>query len=578
MLAATSLACPGVAHAQSQPVAPTREEVTRPAPPPVQAPRSQLEVEGGIERAPCALDNPEFKDIRFTLRAVEFDGLQEMAPEALASSYAPLVGQEHPVSIICQVRDRAATILRQAGYIASVEVPEQRIGDGTVRFRVLMAKLVDVRVRGDAAGAERPLANYLGKLKQQPVFNRYEAERYLLLANDLPGYNVRLTLRPAGTTPGEVIGDVTVLRAPPLVDANVQNYGSKDLGRWGGLLRAQVFGLMGLGDHTTASVYTTSDLDEQQTVQLGHSMRLGPEGLTASGSFTYAWANPDLDNDSDVRARTMLATGEVGYPFLLRQSYNIRGSLGLDIINQDVDVDDIDLTRDRLRVAFLRLTADTLSDDRSLTGRSIAEPRWRMGGSVELRRGLDIFGATDPCGEDGEDCLGEDNVPPSRIEGDATATVLRGNLYGEYRPIPKLTFALGARGQLASKPLMSFEEFSAGNYTVGRGYDPGTLLGDRGIGVQAEIRLGSVIQTSSKPAWEAFAFYDYARISNRDRVFIDTSARDLSSAGGGVRVSFDRFRLDTALAIPMERVGLLDKKPDPRLLFSLTTRLWPWSY
>ena len=559
-------------------VAPTREEVTRPAPPPVQPPRSQLQVEGGIERAPCALDNPEFKDIRFTLRAVEFDGLQEMAPEALSGSYASLVGSEQPVSIICEVRDRAATMLRQAGYIASVEVPEQRIADGTVRFRVLMAKLVDVRVRGDAAGAERPLANYLGKLKQQPVFNRFEAERYLLLANDMPGYNVRLTLRPAGTRPGEVIGDVTVLRAPPMVDANVQNYGSKDLGRWGGLLRAQIFGLMGLGDHTTAAVFTTSDLEEQQTVQLGHSMRIGPDGLTATGGFTYAWARPSVDDDSDVRARTMFATAEVGYPFLLRQAYNVRGSLGLDIVNQDVEVDDIDLTRDRLRVAFLRLTADTLSDDRLLAGRSLAEPRWRMGGSVELRRGLDIFGASDSCGDDGEECLGEDDVPPSRIEGDATATVVRGNVYGEFRPVPKLTFALGARGQLASEPLMSFEEFSAGNYTIGRGYDPGTLLGDRGLGLQAEVRFGSLIQTSRKPAAEAFAFFDYARISNRDRLFVDTSARDLSSMGGGVRVAFDRFRLDTALAIPMERVGLLDEKPGPRLLFSLTTRLWPWSY
>jgi hemolysin activation/secretion protein len=169
LVGASGIALPGSAVAQ---VAPTREEITRPAPPAVQPPRSQLEVEGGIERAPCALDNPEFKDIRFTLRAVEFDGLREMPPEALVGSYAPLVGREHPVSIICEVRDRAATILRQAGYIASVEVPEQRIADGTVRFRVLMARLIDVRVRGDAAGAERPLANYLGKLRQQPVFNR----------------------------------------------------------------------------------------------------------------------------------------------------------------------------------------------------------------------------------------------------------------------------------------------------------------------------------------------------------------------------------------------------------------------
>jgi hemolysin activation/secretion protein len=329
----------------------------------------------------------------------------------------------------------------------------------------------------------------------------------------LPGYNVRLTLRPAGTRPGEVIGDVTVIRAPPLVDANVQYYGSRDLGRWGGLLRAQVFGLMGLGDHTTAAVFTTSDLKEQQTVQLGHSMRLGPEGLTATGAFTYAWAKPSVDGDSDVRARTMLVTAEVGYPFVLRQSHSIRGSLGLDIINQDVEIDEIDLTRDRLRVAFLRLTADAAADDRSLTSRALAEPAWRLSGLVELRRGLDIFGATEPCGENGADCLGEGNVPPSRIEGDATATVLRGNIYGEFRP-----------------------------------------------------------------AAEGYAFFDYARVSNRDRLFVDNSSRDLSSVGAGVRLSFDRFRLDTALAIPLQRVGLLDRKPDPRLLFSLTTRLWPWSY
>jgi hemolysin activation/secretion protein len=500
-----------------------------------------------------------------------------MNPSELASSYALLVGGEHPVSVICEVRDRAATTLRQAGYIASVEVPEQRIADGTVRFRVLMARLVDVRVRGDAAGAERPLANYLGKLKQQPVFNRFEAERYLLLANDLPGYNVRLTLRPAGSAPGEVIGDVTVLRAPPLVDANIQNYGSKELGRWGGLLRAQLFGLMGLGDQTTAAVFTTSDLEEQQTVQLGHSLRVGPEGLTATGAFTYAWAKPDLGDDSDVRARTMLATAEIGYPLVLRQSHNIRGSIGLDFINQDVEIDDIDLTRDRLRVGFLRLTADAVSTARAL-GPSRNEPPWRLSGLVELRRGFDIFGASDSCGEDGEDCLGDGDVPPARLEGDATATVLRGNVYGEFRPMPKITLALGARAQLASEPLFSFEEFSAGNYTVGRGYDPGSLLGDRGVGVQAEIRAGSVVQTSTAAAAEAYAFFDYARVSNRDRLFVDDSSRDLSSIGAGVRVAFDRFRLDTAIAIPMQRVGLLDEKPDPRLLFSLTTRLWPWSY
>ena len=198
---------------------------------------------------------------------------------------------------------------------------------------------------------------YLEKLTNQPVFNRNEAERYLLLASDIPGYTVRLTLRPAGTVPGEVIGDVTVVRTPAYVDFNVQDYGSKALGRWGGLLRAQLYGLTGLGDRTTLAVFSTSDFKEQRTVQLGHEFRLGSEGLTIGGNFTYSWARPTIGEGSDFRARTLLATLEVGYPFVRRQSRTLRGSAGMDFVNQDVDLNHVDLTRDRLRVAFARLAA-----------------------------------------------------------------------------------------------------------------------------------------------------------------------------------------------------------------------------
>ena len=83
-------ALPVSAGAQTAPqvVPPTREEITRPvAPPP--APASRLEVEGGIERAPCALDGPEFSSIRFVLRGAEFEGLQGLTAAQLASTYAP---------------------------------------------------------------------------------------------------------------------------------------------------------------------------------------------------------------------------------------------------------------------------------------------------------------------------------------------------------------------------------------------------------------------------------------------------------------------------------------------------------
>jgi hemolysin activation/secretion protein len=580
LVASLLLSASSVASAQTAPevLPPTREEVTRPdiQQPVTTAPR--LEIEGGIERAPCALDSPDYQNIRFTLRGAEFEGLQGLTAAELESSYAAMVGTEQPISVVCEIRDRAATILRNAGYIAAVEVPEQRIADGVVHFRVLMAHLTQVRVRGDATGAERVIAGYLNELTRQPVFNRFDAERYLLLASDIPGYTVRLTLRPAGTAPGDVLGDVTVQRQAAYADFNIQNGGSDVLGPWGGMLRGQLFGLTGLGDRTTLGVFTTSDLKEQQTVQFGHDFRVGSEGLGLGGLFTYAWANPAIEGDSEVKAKTMLATLQADYPLLRSLSRTLRSSVGIDIVNQDVKLDSADLSRDRLRVAFARLNFDTLSTHFS-RGRSLAEPLWRFNSTLEFRKGLSILGATDKCGPAGAGCIGPGLVPPSRTEGISTAAVVRAVLYGEYRPVPKFTLALGARAQYAWKPLLSFEEFSAGNYTVGRGYDPGALLGDRGWGTQAEMRFGSTLPTSSRNvALEAYLFWDHARVTNLDKLLVVEGSKHLDSIGGGARMAFDRFMLDASVAVPLTKVGPLADKPDPRFLLSLTTRLWPWSY
>lgn len=561
---------------------PTREEVERA---PLRAPtpgRPRLTVEGGVERAPCALANEAYRDVRFTVRSVMFDDLRGLSPEALRPAYQEFVGTEQPVAVICEIRDRAATILRDAGYVAAVEVPEQRIADGAVRFQVLMAKLVGIRVRGDAGNAERTIAGYLQRLTEQEVFNRNTAERYLLLAGDIPGYDVRLSLRSANAGRGEVIGEVAVLRSPGRVDLNVQNFGSKDLGRFGGLVRGEFYGLTGLGDRTTLSIFSTADFEEQQTLQIGHDFRVGSEGLTLSGQFTYAWAEPDLDDPTfNVTSRTLLATGEASYPLLRSQTDTARAALGLDFTNQRIRFNDIPLTRDRLRVAFLRFDLDSIDPD-SLLGRngfSVAEPRWRTAASVQLRQGLDIFGASEGCGPAFVRCQGVGVVPPSRLEGEATGTLLRFEGFGEFRAVPNITFALGVRAQITRDALLSFEEFSAGNYTVGRGYDPGTLLGDNGLGFQAELRFGRIIPRAVNAiAAQPYVFLDAAWVENEDRLNAADTRQRLVSAGGGVRAVYgDRAQLDVVLAVPLQRAGLLPDRPDPRLLVSLTTRLWPWS-
>ena len=122
--AALALASAGAALAQAVPAAvaqsgaPTREEVNRADLTPTPEP-SKLTVEGGIERAPCALADPRFADVKITLADAAFDNLREVSPALLRPAFADLVGKNVPIAAVCEIRDRAATILRKLGYLAS---------------------------------------------------------------------------------------------------------------------------------------------------------------------------------------------------------------------------------------------------------------------------------------------------------------------------------------------------------------------------------------------------------------------------------------------------------------------------
>lgn len=573
------------AQAQSPPVprAPTREEVARPRPRPGEQSPARLVVEGGIERSPCPLGDPAFAAIEFELRDVIFQDLKGLDAAALAPAWKRYAGTRIKLAAICEIRDMAAALLRDSGYIAAIEIPEQRIAGGTIRFDVLMAKIVSVRVRGDAGRSEPIIARYLAKLTRQEVFNRREAERYLLLAGELPGFDVRLTLKSAGGARGEVIGEVTIARRPGQIDLNVQDYGSSELGRWGLMVRGEAYGLTGMGDRTSLALFTTSDFSEQQNLQASHEFRIGGEGLTLGADLALSWAEPGIGQPGiNLSAKTLLATLAARYPLVRSQAENLWAAGGLDLIDQKVRFNGLPLSRDKLSIAFVRIEAHVTHRASIVRagGFSAAEPRWRIAGRLEARHGLGILGSSRGCGPALALCLAPGTVPPSRIEGDPTSAVLRAEAYGEFRPIPRIAISLAARGQHSGNPLFAFEEFSAGNYTIGRGYDPGTLLGDSGFGVQAEIRIGSILpRTRRAIAIQPYIFLDAARVSNQDQLLAPAGRDRLTSVGGGVRAALgDQARLDVAVAVPLTRAGLQTSRGDPRLLVSLTASLWPWSF
>ena len=574
---ALALTLPAAAFAQSQPPAPpTREDLTvgRDETPDR---ASRLSVEGDIERGPCPLADPAFANTRVTFSTVEFAGLPGVPPSVLDPAWRDLAGQDMPVAALCDVRDRAASILRGLGYLAAVQVPPQRIdANGTVRMDVLAARLVEVQLRGDAGNSERLIAAHLANLTAQDWFNTREAERHLLLLEDLPGFDVRLVLRSAGRQPGEVVGDVVIVRRPFDLVAGAQNLGSRATGREGAFVALTANDLIGLGDRTTISFYNTLEWDEQHIFRAAHDLALGSDGLRLGGSVLFGRSRPDVGG-APFQTDTFTTEAHVSYPFIRRQAHTLIGTAGFEVIDQELEFGSTLLSDDQLRVAYARLDHELVDPESvgGFGGFSAREPRWRSALSLEVRQGIDGLGASNDCSPVA-DCL-PPNVPISNFAADPSSFVMRLQGSLELRPVPRLTLAFAPLAQISDGPLLSYEQVSLGNYTIGRGFDPGVAIGDRAFGVAYEVRYGSLFPRAANAfAFEPFVFLDLAKAWVDDAVAAPDPRR-VVSAGGGVRARWgDRVDLGLTVAVPLERAGFQTTKGDVRVLGTVTVRLLPW--
>jgi hemolysin activation/secretion protein len=540
---------------------PTRQEITPPAPEPAREARAQVDSRAAFQQGNCPFaDSP----LRVTVTRVAFarpDGsaVQSVVAEALSGIDIPT--GEQSIAVVCAIRDQANTALRRQGWIASVQIPAQEIADGVLRLEVVTARIVEMRVRGDAGRYEPLLRQRLARIQAMDPLNEREAERLLLLAGDVPGLDVALSLRASGGAQGEVIGDLTVSSRRFALFANAQNYNSRLLGRETLYARGEIYGLTGLGDITYLGASTTSDFQEQTILQGGHIFELDNAGTTFGGRVTFAWSRPDL-GALDLRTNTLITGFDVARPLLrsIRSNARIRG--GFDFVDQIARIGGsngaVTLTRDKLRVAFVGIDADRQFVDAN------GNPSFSIAASAELRKGLSIFDASERGFASGE--------LTSRLDGNPRALVFRGTIDTTLRLGPVFSIAGLGQVQWANDPLLNYEEFALGGLTIGRGYDPGSNSGDRAVGGRFELRVDPPI--TSRLGTQFYGFYDRLHLRNLDRTRIE-GPRDFDSVGGGVRVSLPgSVVLDVAYAKPLDKALELDeRRPPARVLVSLTMQL-----
>jgi hemolysin activation/secretion protein len=502
------------------------------------------------EPGPCPLRD---SDVGFVLKGVEFTGATGIDLKRLSRAYDGLVGQKIKVGEICDIRDRATAMLFNSGILARVEIPGQKVADGHLRLEVIEARIVSVHFHGDAGPAEAKVEGYLEHLRALAPFDLNVAQRYLLLAREVPGIRVYASIRPSAEGRGAVDLDVTVSRKPVDVVANIQNYGSRSLGPYSGLLRGDVSGLTPYGERTSIVLYATEEFDEQRVAQLLEEFRPGDTGIVVNASASYSSTAPGGDLASlNLKGDALDLSVSASYPIIKRQDRTLSVSGGLEYVDERTKLGGGPvLIDDRLRVIFARAHA-------SANGVFLDRP-WEAGLDLELRKGLDILNASSMS-----------DTTLSHTGANPEAFVQRLGGHASFRAGPLVEVYGAATIQNADSRTLSYEQLSIGNLTYGRGYDPSAVSGDRGVAGTVELRVGPFSPTPGL----AIGFYSFFDAAYAKFIGKDASGVTVRSTGAGIRMSYqDKYDLDVLYAKPLNPVSFgLMRTPPERALMTLSVR------
>jgi hemolysin activation/secretion protein len=504
-------------------VDPGRLQDQTPGPTP-QAPRAAPRI--AVPDQPQQPAVPGADRIQLTLRGVTIEGSTVYSPGEFAPLYANLIGQRITLAQVFQVANQITLRYRQDGYILSrAMVPQQRIGaDGMVVIRVVEGFIAHVNVEG---ARNLQVLGYGRRLESFRPLRSDQLERYLLLANDLPGVTARGVLSPSTTTEGA--SDLTIIVEERTFDGFVgmDNRGTRFVGPEQLFTGLGINNITGLGERTFLR-FTTTPWDSRELVsfQGDETLPVGNEGTRVTLSGARLRSDPGLDLAAlGVQSDATTISLQLYHPIIRSraQNLNVRGSFWYRNLTSAFlnDPTTPPSTEDRLRVVRLGATYD-LAD------------RWQgvNSFSIDFHQGLQIFDATS-----------NSNPLRTRINGrsDFTKLTIDGSrLQSLGFWLPGLQVQLNVSAQFSlNGGLLASEQFGLGSTPFGRAYDYSEITGDDGFGGSIELQYGRAVTNETLrryiQEYQAYVFYDGGMVWQNTST--GTSLPNLQSTGLGLRIN-----------------------------------------
>jgi len=468
-------------------------------------------------------------EVRFTLKDIEVSGARTVSPESLRPLYQSLLGKEVRLNDILDVADQIEQTYRNFGYIlVRAYVPPQRVRDGVFTINVVEGKIANVSVEGGTPATQEKIMAYLRPSLDVAPLPLDTMERSLLLSNDMPGVgNATGVLRPAADIPGA--SDIVVTVDQPRMQGGfgVDNRGSRFSGLWTLNADLQFNSIFG-ADQLGAMLTTSPDATEQIVGQLRYRRAIGSNGLIGSLFGTITHGQPGSTLSAFGVVTDSWAVGpRLSWPVLRTRSQSLQLDAGFTAQEAKIEILGSRIGHDAWRVFDISATY--------LAGNWLGGS-WLAAGGVA--QGLPGLGAT-----------ANGAAQLSRRGGYTDFTKLTGQLR-YLAMLPRgFSLQLTGQGQFASAPLINGELISFGGIGIGRGYDPGGIVGDHGLGGSAELRYDAPFANTFLLALQPYAYIDgghtwyIQRGAALDPALVDQS---ITSVGGGLRM---RLPYETTLGL-----------------------------
>jgi hemolysin activation/secretion protein len=485
----------------------------RPLPEPPQQPDYNFSIEAPHRSAvPRAVD-----EIHFRLNDIRIVGAVTIPPDRFRPLFQDLIGKDVTLSNVYDVADGIERIYREAGYpLVRAYVPPQRVKDGIFTIKVVEGYVSSVSVEGTDEKTGNRIRSYLGNVQGERPLRLSSIERGLLLSNDLPGVTATGILRPAPDTPGA--SDLVVSASQPKFTGGLaaNNRGSRFSGIWTVTGDAELNSLLFGGDQLMADVTASPNSLEQIGGDVRYRTPVGDNGgiLSLIGRYTHGEPGSTL-HVFGTRTDSYAFGPRFSYPLIRSRAETLSFDGGFTV--QDARVKfttpPLPLSHDKWRV--LDLDVNYLKSD--VLGGS-------FGATLDLAKGLDFLDAT----PDGSTDL-------SRVGGTTNFTKLAGAARYNRPLFDNVSLALAVQGQLAFDRLIVGEQIAFGGTQIGRGYDPGAITGDDGIGESVELRYTARIADSFIQTVQPFAFFEAANTWYVDSSTSGLPNQSIDSVGVGVR-------------------------------------------